>query len=92
MNYSDKCNCSGDRHSVTAFIERDEVNDGIETIKGTDIPVWRIVKLHLEGSTREDIRDRFSDLSEEQVRGAVSYYYCHRRRIERQLEESEATE
>ncbi|MBS3736700.1 MAG: DUF433 domain-containing protein [Candidatus Bipolaricaulota bacterium] len=89
MNYSDQYSCSGDRHSVTAFIEGDEANDGIEKIKGTDIPVWKIVKLHLEGFAIEDIIERFSDLSEKQVRGAVSYYYCHRRRITRRIEESE---
>lgn len=89
MNCSDKSSCSGDRHSVAAFIEGAEANDGIETIKGSDIPVWKVVKLHLEGSAIEDIVERFSDLSEKQVRGAVSYYYCHRRRITRQTEESE---
>ncbi|MCF7891039.1 DUF433 domain-containing protein [Candidatus Bipolaricaulota bacterium] len=73
---------------MTSFIERDEVNDGIETIRGTDIPVWKVVKLHLGGFTIEDILERFSDLSEAEVRGAVSYYYCNRRRIERQLEEN----
>lgn len=89
MKSSDKSYCSGDQSSVTAFIERDEENEGIETIKGTDIPVWKIVKLHLGGFAIEDILERFNNLSEEQVRGSVSYYYCHRRRIERQLEESE---
>lgn len=89
MNSSGRSGCSGDQRSVTAFIERNEVNGGIETIKGTEIPVWKVVQLHLAGSTIEDILERFSDLSEEQVRGVVSYYYCHRRRIERQLEESE---
>lgn len=89
MNTSDSFGCSEDRRSVTAFIERNEVNDGIETIKDTDIPVWKVVQLHLAGSTIEDILESFGDLSEDQVRGAVSYYYCHRRRIERQLEESE---
>ncbi|MBS3787883.1 DUF433 domain-containing protein [Candidatus Bipolaricaulota bacterium] len=92
MNDSDRCSYSGDQNFVTAFIERDEVNEGLETIKGTDIPVWKIVKLHLGGFTIKDILERFNGLSEEQVRGSVSYYYCHRRRIERQLEESEATE
>ena len=82
--------CSGNSRDITSFIEiRETENEGKEKIKGTDVPVWKIVKLHLEGTGIDGIMERYAELSEEEIRGAISYYYCNRRRIERQLSESE---
>ena len=82
--------CSGDPRRITSFIEIEDQNDeGKEKIEGTDIPVWKIVKLHLAGSEIMDIIELYPELSEAEIRGAISYYYCNRRRMERQLSESE---
>ena len=80
--------CSGDTRNVSSFIEiQGRETEGKEKVKGTDVPVWKVVKAHLDGSTIEDILESYPDLSEEGVRGAISYYYCHRRRIGRQIDE-----
>ena len=65
-----------------------EGSEKVETAKGSGVPVWKIVKLHLSGSSKEEILEKFPSLEENNVRGAISYYYCNRRRIERQLEDN----
>ncbi len=84
MNSYNNCGRPDDTKNVTSFIEiSGEENEKIEKIKETDIPVWKVVRLHLDGSTIEDIIEKYPVLSEEEVKDAVSYYYCHRRRIAR---------
>ena len=79
-----------DTHNVTAFVERREgVCGGVELVKESRVPVWKVVRAHLNGSSIREIIEDHPELSEEAVRGAISYYYCHRRRIERQMGDHE---
>lgn len=90
MNTCANCVRPDDTRNVTTFIEvSSDKSEKVEKIKGTDIPVWKVVKLHLEGSSIEEIVDRYPVLSAEEVRGAVGYYYCQRRRISRHFGEDE---
>lgn len=79
-----------DTHNVTAFVEsREGVCGGVELVKESRVPVWKVVRSHLKGLSIGEILEDHSELTEEDVRGAISYYYCHRRRIERQMSEHE---
>ena len=90
MELNDKDNCNEQVRGVTSLIEAgSKETGGIEEIKGTDIPVWKIVKLHLGGLSVEGILDGYPGLKKEAVRVAITYYYCNRRRITRQMDENE---
>jgi len=86
----DKDNCKEEIRGITSFIEvGSEETGGIEKIEDNDIPIWKIVKLYLGGLSVEGILDEYSGLKKEEVRNAISYYYCNRRRITRQMDENE---
>jgi len=90
LRLRDKFTCSEDVRNRTSFIETRSIEgERLEMIKGTDIPVWKIVKLHLAGTGVSEIKNRYSELEEREIRGAISYYYCNRRRVERQLDRNE---
>ena len=79
----------GDRQ-IGSFVEiREDVCDRDEVVKESEIPVWKIVRLHKKGFSIAEILEKFTELTRENVKGAISYYYCHRRRIERQLSDQE---
>lgn len=54
-----------------------------------DLPVWKIVKLHKKGLSREEIRKKLSGVSEREVKIAVSHYYCNRREVENKIKREE---
>ncbi len=56
-----------------------------EGINLDDLPVWKVVELHKKGFKREEIRKRFNDLSEREVKAAISHYYCNRREVENRI-------
>ncbi len=90
MTPDEKDRSRQDVRHVTAFVDRRKgVCEGAELIKGSRVPVWKVVRAHLRGLSIGEILEDYSELTEEDVRGAISYYYCHRRRIERQMSNHE---
>lgn len=54
-----------------------------------DLPVWKIVEMHNKGYTRAEIRDRFEELTEREIKLAISHYYCNRREVENRIKKEE---
>ncbi|MEX2316116.1 MAG: DUF433 domain-containing protein [Pirellulales bacterium] len=66
-----------------------ETDDGVVRISGTRIPLERVVRAFLAGSTPEQIAHDYDVLTVEQVYAVVNYYLHHRSEVDAYLNESE---
>lgn len=69
--------------------KREGVCGGRETIKGHRIPVWQIAKLYIEGSSVEEIGEKFPRLSRDEINQAIRFYEKNEEKISTQIEENE---
>jgi len=67
-----------------------EANDRVVRIAGTRIPLERIVRAFLAGSTPEQIAQDYDVLSLEDVYAVVNYYLHHRSEVDAYLADAEA--
>lgn len=58
-----------------------------KSVELEELPVWKIVKLHKKGLSRQEIMEKLTGLSEREVKMAVSHYYCNRRSVENRLKQ-----
>lgn len=69
-------------------IVRDEdILGGEPIVGGQRVAVRHVVVAYLQGDTIQDLMESFA-LSEAQVHDALSYYYDHKRQIERNIEQN----
>ena len=66
-----------------------QVNDRVVRISGTRIPLERVVRAFLAGSTPEQIAQDYDVLSIENVYAVVNYYLHHRNEVDRYLADVE---
>lgn len=66
-----------------------EANDGVVRVAGTRIPLERIVRAFLAGSTPEQIAHDYDVLSIEDVYAVVNYYLHHRPEVDAYLADAE---
>jgi uncharacterized protein (DUF433 family) len=67
---------------------RPEIDGGRVVLRGTGVPVQRIVGLHLERRSAEEIAGAFSNVTVAAVYAALAYYYAH----QAELDEEDASE
>ena len=66
-----------------------ETKDGVVRISGTRIPLERIVRAFLAGSTPEQIAHDYDVVSIEDVYAVVNYYLHHRAEVDAYLADAE---
>lgn len=66
-----------------------EAGDGVVRVAGTRIPLERIIRAFLAGSTPEQIAHDYDVLSLQDVYAVVSYYLHHRPDVDAYLAEAE---
>lgn len=66
-----------------------EAGDGVIRVSGTRIPLERIVRAFLAGSTPEQIAHDYDVLSLEDVYAVVNYYLHHRPDVDAYVAETE---
>ncbi|MBC8876983.1 MAG: DUF433 domain-containing protein [Planctomycetes bacterium] len=66
-----------------------DANDRVVRISGTRIPLERVVRAFLAGSTPEQIAQDYDVLSIEDVYAVVNYYLHHRPEVDAYLAEAE---
>jgi type III restriction enzyme len=62
---------------------------GRDTVAGTRIPIWSIIKWYKLGLTVEEVMREFPQLTPSQVHDAFSYYYDNPEEIEKDIQENE---
>ena len=67
----------------------EEANDGVVRIAGTRIPLERVLRAFLAGSTPEQIAHDFDVLSIEGVYAVVNYYLHHRSEVDADLADAD---
>ena len=66
-----------------------ESEDGVVRISGTRIPLERVIRAFLAGSTPEQMVQDFDVLAIEDVYAVVNYYLHHRSEVDAYLAEAE---
>ncbi len=66
-----------------------ETDDGVVRVSGTRIPLERVVRAFLAGSTPEQIAHDYDALSIENVYAVVNYYLHHRSDVDAYLADAE---
>jgi uncharacterized protein (DUF433 family) len=66
-----------------------EAEDGVVRISGTRIPLERVIRAFLAGSTAEQIVQDFDVLAIEDVYAVINYYLHHRSEVDAYLAEAE---
>ena len=71
---------SARRLGDTRYVTRRELRGGAinHLIRGTDIRVKTVVRLHLKGYAIEEIRDEFPTLSMREIQAALRFFREHR--------------
>jgi uncharacterized protein (DUF433 family) len=64
-------------------------DDGVVRISGTRIPLERVIRAFLAGSTPEQIAQDYDVLTVEQIYAVVNYYLHHRSDVDAYLNEAE---
>jgi uncharacterized protein (DUF433 family) len=64
-------------------------DDGVVRISGTRIPLERVIRVFLAGSTPEQIAQDYDVLTVEQIYAVVNYYLHHRSDVDAYLNEAE---
>ena len=67
----------------------EQTDGGVIRIKGTRIPLERLVRAFLAGSTPEQIAHDFDVLSIKDVYAVVNYYLHHREDVDAYLDDAE---
>jgi uncharacterized protein (DUF433 family) len=67
----------------------EEVGGGVIRISGTRIPLERVVRAFLAGSTPEQIAQDFDALSIKEVYAVVNYYLHHRPEVDAYMAEAD---
>nr|BAL56315.1 hypothetical conserved protein [uncultured Acetothermia bacterium]BAL60143.1 hypothetical conserved protein [Candidatus Acetothermum autotrophicum] len=70
------------------IVRHPRVCGGSPVIRGTRITVWLLAALLRGGATPEEIMRTYPHLEPAQVYDALSYYFDHRREIDREIEEN----
>lgn len=74
----------------TLIVQIADLDNGRPVIAGTRTSVRRIVVLHKQGTSAEEIAQRLSHLSLTQVYTALAYYHANKDKIETDLAEEDA--
>lgn len=71
---------------VEEKVKSEQDFDRVKTLEGQDVEIWKIAKLHNNGSSIEGIADNFPGLRKEEVNIALFYYKRNRKKINNQIE------